>query len=247
MAVTYLQPLGGKTAHPRAAIKGHTVLFPIAMEENLKVVSDAHKGRTVRLPILNYNTIIVDRLSQNSDKARSYFIKRQPVSDAIECLRRINPSYQNVINTWLQEQDPVQQLLAEMELPDKVLKTSPDTLNILQLGLTINKELKANLEHKGNTSNMEISASSVVQTIAASKKTDLEIFNEKRIEAIPLSSFDRDMETMPYPELYPSGKYGLNHPRRRKINEAEFVKHNLRLYDGRFAESTEYKFKICPN
>ena len=86
------------------------------------------------------------------------------------------------------------------------------------------------LEHLGNSDLLPVTASAQIQDAVLNPITDLEVthplhppqviymsgvevFENRRVTAQPLSAWDPQMERLPFPELYPNGRFGYDYGR----------------------------------
>ena len=246
MSIIKLQTVSGKTPFPSQAIVGNQAIFPLGMEQNMDVVSKAHK---YILPNGKFCKFIVDRISKSSAEARHYLIDRRLVSVAIEWLKARNPDYKNVINgllqegeEWVSEAQVIQASGLEVEADED---DDGDQLHVIQEGDKPDPVLKANLRHLGKgEAKAGYSACGIVDDALRTSKTDLEKFLDDKVDAIPLSGFDPAMESKPFIELYPKGRWGLSEQRMCRLTEGRFVTHQLKLIDPRFCECKEWIFSM---
>ena len=168
----------------------------------MQVVSDAHK---IRLPSGKFTSIIVNRMKKTNGAILSYLICRREVSEAIEYLRHNNPDYSNVENSWAEEDE---RWISEAELLrraglEEEAPEDPDVPDVVQVGDEDedDEELRANLEHLGNTAQEDVpyTASTLLEETLRTARTDLEIFQDNRVEALPRPPNDREMESKPFP------------------------------------------------
>ena len=175
----------------------------MGLEKNMQVVSDAHK---IRLPSGKFTSIIVNRMKKTNGAILSYLICRREVSEAIEYLRHNNPDYSNVENSWAEEDE---RWISEAELLrraglEEEAPEDPDVPDVVQVGDEDDEDdevLRANLEHLGHTGQEGVpyTASTLLEETLRTARTDLEIFQDNRVEALPRPPNDREMESKPFP------------------------------------------------
>ena len=77
-----------------------------------------------------------------------------------------------------------------------------------------------------------------------STDTDIEQYKLLNVREDPISNRQEHLDVMCFPTLFPTGKFGKNHPREVKISHSEYDKSRLLNKDSRFRKHAPYVFYL---
>ena len=77
-----------------------------------------------------------------------------------------------------------------------------------------------------------------------STDSDIEQYKLLNVKEDPINNRQQHLDVMCFPTLFPTGKFGKNHPREVKISHSEYVKSRLLNKDSRFRKHAPYVFYL---
>ena len=199
------------------ACKGTVFYLPLPLEKTMETLGNARDFRPTNLPNPKLYVVLNSKPTKNNKIWRTLVDVKQ-VQAAYEKLKNINWLYKNLDDESL---DEVSKKVVEVanSATSTMLEEATDE-DILGFQSYTIQNMNSNL----------------------SKGSDVQQYKMQNVKEDPLDNRQVHLDVMCFPTLFPTGRFGEFHPRKVKLNLAEYIKSRILSEDSRYRLCHSYLF-----
>ena len=199
------------------ACKGTVFYLPLPLEKTMETLGNARDFRPTNLPNPELYVVLNSKPTKNNKIWRTLVDVKQ-VQAAYEKLKDINWLYTNLNDESLDEVSKKVVEVANSATSTMVEEATDEDILGFQ-SYTI-QNMNSNL----------------------SKGSDVQQYKMQNVKEDPLDNRQVHLDVMCFPTLFPTGRFGEFHPRKVKLNLAEYIKSRILSEDSRYRLCHSYLF-----
>jgi len=209
------------------SLKGIAVYLPLPEQETLDYVNSTLPSKK------NYHIIVDSLPSKIKQTVWRTLINLEKVIVALDWLKKNNKYYKNIIISHLSN-FPVDNLFIEENESSNFDKK----INCEQNEPMLEHKVSCDIQH-------HYSIAELSKTVPLN--SNLEIYDQKRINNEPLNIKNPDLDHLCFPNIFPYGKYGMYDSREISVSPLMYCKWIFRQRNPIARRNIPYLFSLCYN